>query len=288
MYANSSKSTVFDGGLEWFGVSNVLGQATPDYKLLITALGVVQAKVSCTAPSPAPTPAPAAAPTTNVQIRDCNDASSTAYITLSGTYSSSAIGVAIKISGGGGGSCGAGFTGAKCWEIIAVNTATDCSVTTISVESSCGGCTPPSPTAPAPAPATPSPVPAPVAPSPAPAPAAPTPIPVPAPAPAPAPIPVPAPAPAPIPVPVAPAPAPSVSCNGITVKQNANSGNDACLATRNITGFFDTTDLCTSTVYYGENNSCSFVYPTAVFVSDGGNVRYWTGSAWGGNCTGCP
>ena len=288
MYANSSKSTVFDGGLEWFGVSDVLGQATPDYKLLITTLGVVQAKVSCTAPSPAPTPAPAAAPTTNVQIRDCNDASSTAYVKLSGTYGSSAIGVALKISGGGGGSCGAGFTGAKCWEIIAINTVFDCSVTTISVDNSCGACTPPSPTAPTPAPVTPIPTPAPVAPSPAPAPAAPTPIPVPAPAPIPTPIPVPAPAPAPIPVPVAPAPAPSVSCNGITVTQNTSSGINACLEPRTITGFFDTTNLCTSTVYYGENNTCSFVYPSAVFVSDGGNVRFWTGSAWGGVCTGCP
>ena len=162
----------------------------------------------------------------------------------------------------------------------------DCSVTTISVDNSCGACTPPSPTAPTPAPVAPTP--SPVAPSPAPAPAAPTPIPVPAPAPIPTPIPVPAPAPAPIPVPVAPAPAPSVSCNGITITQNTSSGIDACLETKTITGFFDTTNLCTSTVYYGENNTCSFVYPSAVFVSDGSNVRFWTGSSWGGVCTGCP
>ncbi len=30
------------------------------------------------------------------------------------------------------------------------------------------------------------------------------------------------------------------------------------------------------------------VFTTAVYVTAGGNVRFWTGSAWGGSCTGCP
>ena len=160
LYANSSKTTVFNGGLEWFSISNTLGylpQST-DNKYLITSGGVVQAITSCTPPTPAPVPAPTPAPTTNIEVRDCaNPSSQSAYITVLGTFGSNAVGTAIKISGGGGGSCGSGFNGTKCWEIINVNTVSDCSVTTLSVDNSCGACTPATP-APSPAP-TPAPTP---------------------------------------------------------------------------------------------------------------------------------
>ena len=280
MYANSSKSTVFNGGLEWFGVSNILGQATPDFKLLITALGVVQAKVSCTAPSPAPAPAPAAPPTTNIEIEDCAAPGTSYFVTVNGTYTSSAIGVALILNGGGGGPCPT-FNQTRCWTIKAVNTVTDCSSTVITTYSSCGGCTVPSPVpAPIPAPTTPSPAPAPAAPSPAPAPA---PIPVPAPIPAPA-----APTPIPVPAPI-PAPAPSASCIAISnVSRSTTSAADACISTRLETHYFDTNDLCTSTVYYGTDGTCSSLYGSAAYVTTGANVRYWTGSSWAGSCTGCP
>jgi hypothetical protein len=280
MYANSSKSTVFNGGLEWFGVSNILGQATPDFKLLITALGVVQAKVSCTAPSPAPAPAPAAPPTTNIEIEDCAAPGTSYFVTVNGTYTSSAIGVALILNGGGGGPCPT-FNQTRCWTIKAVNTITDCSSTVITTYSSCGGCTVPSPVpAPIPAPTTPSPAPAPAAPSPAPAPA---PIPVPAPIPAPA-----APTPIPVPAPI-PAPAPSASCIAISnVTRSTISAADACISTKLGTHYFDTNDLCTSTVYYGTDGTCSSLYGSAAYVTTAGNVRYWTGSSWAGSCTGCP
>jgi len=90
-----------------------------------------------------------------------------------------------------------------------------------------------------------------------------------------------------VPAPI-PAPAPSVSCHGITVSQSTISGNDACTSTKTQTSFFDTADLCTSTLYYGTDNTSYSVYTTAVYVTAGGNVRFWTGSAWGGSCTGCP
>ena len=179
LYANSSKTTVFNGGLEWFSISNIQGYLPQpsDSKYLINSSGTVNAIVSCATPTPSPIPVPVPIATTNIQIRDCDNSSSTAFVTVTGTYTSSAIGVALKISGGGGGSCGSGFNGTKCWEIIAVNTVSDCSVTTLSVSSSCGGCTPtPTPTP------VPVPVPVPV-PTPVPVPVAPTPTPTPTPVP---------------------------------------------------------------------------------------------------------
>ena len=63
LYANSSKTTVFNGGLEWYSISNTLGllpQPSND-KYLINSTGVVQAITTCAVtptPSPTPTPAP--------------------------------------------------------------------------------------------------------------------------------------------------------------------------------------------------------------------------------------
>ena len=344
MYANSSESTVFNGALDWYGVSNVLGQATPDYKLLINSSGTVNAKVSCAAPTPTPSPvAPSPVATTNVQIEDCNDASSTAYVTLIGTFDSSTIGLALKISGGSGGSCGSGFDGTKCWEIVAVGTASDCSVTTVEVNSSCGGCTPVTPP-----PSAPSPTPSPVAPTPTPTP---TPVPVTSSyyysvtrcdggtdnyteivssivlntgeavfmpdnncyeiqdvpaginsnsysanysdcstctAASPTPTPV-APSPSPTPSPVAPvAPvAPSApGCYALSGAQGVSS-SAACSSTREEDLYFDTNNFCTATVYYGNVSGCSTPYSSAIFVSVGGNQRYWDGSAFTYFCTTC-
>ena len=343
MYANSSLSTIFNGALDWYGVSNVLGQVTPDYKLLINSLGVVDAVVSCAAPTPTPTPTPTPVATTNVQIEDCNDASSTAYITVTGTYGSSAIGLALKISGGGGGSCGSGFDGSKCWEIVAVGTASDCSVTTLEVNSSCGGCT----ATPTPTPA-PIPTPVPVTPTPTPTPtpvpttsnyyytvtrcdggvdayteivstivlstgeavfmadnncyeiqdvpaginsnsyvanytdcsaciaASPTPTPV---APTPTPTPVPTPAPTPTPVPAA-------GCYTITGAQGVSFAA-ACSSSRTEDLYFDSSNFCTATVYYGNIAGCTTIYSSSTYISVGGNQRYWSGSAFTYFCTSC-
>jgi len=144
MYANSSESTVFNGALDWYGVSNSLGQVNPDYALLIDSSGEVITKVSCphlptpTPPTPTPTP-----PTTNVRIEDCNDSSVHAYVTLAGTYGPSSPGLAFKISASSGpGTCISGFDGTKCWEIVEVGTESDCSVTTLEVITDCASCTP--------------------------------------------------------------------------------------------------------------------------------------------------
>lgn len=161
LYANSSKTTVFDGGLEYFSISNTLGflpQSAND-KYLINSSGEVLTILSCSSATPPPTPAPTPAPTTNIQVRDCANASRNAFITVAGNYASNAIGVSLRITGGAGGSCQSGFDGSKCWEIIAVNTGTDCSVTTLNVYGTCGGCTPTTPT-PSPTP-TPTPTPTP-------------------------------------------------------------------------------------------------------------------------------
>ena len=342
MYANSSLSTIFNGALDWYGVSNVLGQVTPDYKLLINSLGVVDAVVSCTAPTPTPTPTPVPVATTNVRIEDCNDSSIHAYVTLAGTYGPSSPGLALKISAPSGpGTCISGFDGTKCWEIVAVGTASDCSVTTLEVNTDCASCTP---TPPTPTP-TPTPTPVPVTPTPTP-----TPVPTtsnyyytitrcdggvdaytetvstivlytgeavlmpdnycyeivdvpasinsnaytsahadcatcnasitPTPTPTPTPVPTPTPTPTPTPVPVA-------GCYGITGAQGITS-SAACASSRTETLYFDSSDFCTATVYYGNIPSCTTVYSSSTYVSVGGHERYWNGSAFTYYCTGCP
>lgn len=160
----------------------------------------------------------------------------------------------------------------------------------------------PAPVAPTPIPTpapiapTPTPVPSPVAPvapvpSPVPAPVAPSPSPVPTPtAPVPSPVPVPVPT-APVPVPTSPTPSPApvaATCTGISgTSRNATSDTTACSSTKTGTHYFNTSSLCTSTVYYGLNSDCT-VESTAYWVAQGGNVRYWNGSSWDGPCVGCP
>ena len=81
LYANSSKTTVFDGGLEYFSISNTLGylpQST-DSKYLINSLGEVLTILSCSS-TPTPTPTPVPSPTTNIQVRDCNNSSSERHL----------------------------------------------------------------------------------------------------------------------------------------------------------------------------------------------------------------
>ena len=86
-----------------------------------------------------------------------------------------------------------------------------------------------------------------------------------------------------------PAPAPSASCIAISnVTRSTISAADACISTKLGTHYFDTNDICTSTVYYGTDGTCSSLYGSAAYVTTAGNVRYWTGSSWAGSCTGCP
>ena len=142
-------------------------------------------------------------------------------------------------------------------------------------------------TAPSPSP-TPAPAPTP-APTPAPAPA-PTPAPTPAPSPTPAPTPAPAPVPAPAPTAGPPTPA-AVACSGISgISRSTLGANEACTSGKTGTHYFNTSDMCTSTAYYGTVSDCSALYGTTTYVSDGAQYRQWNGSTnqWVGTCQGCP
>jgi len=345
LYANSSKTTVFNGGFEWYSISNTLGllpQPSND-KYLINSSGVVQTITTCAvAPTTAPV-APTAAPTTNIEVEDCNNPGpgSRAYVTVNGTFGTNAIGLALKLSGGTGGSCSPGFDGTKCWEIKAVNTISDCSSTVLSVNTDCNSCTPVVPTAsPTVAPTNPPTTPTPVVSNyyysvsicsvgtpvytqivsstilnigqsvlmpdgfcyiiedvpatinsnayvtayvdcttcvntqPTPAPSQPAPPP-----------PTVAPTPAPT---AAPTVAPTINCFGLTGSRSTISGADACQSTRVDTHYFDTSDLCTATVYYGTTSGCNVIYTSAAYVSIGGNERLWNGSTFTTLCTPCP
>ena len=98
MYANSSLSTPFNGGLQWYGVSNIQGQASSDYALLILSTGEVQAIVNCSVtptPSPVPTPAPVA--TQQIGVVACGTTSPTYYVEVVGA-SGLVVGLGIKFS----------------------------------------------------------------------------------------------------------------------------------------------------------------------------------------------
>ena len=338
MYSNSAQSTVFNGQTNWYGVSNVLGQVTPDYALLIESSGEVLAKVSCAV---VPTVAPTAAPTagsTDIQIEDCNNPGATYYVTVNGIYIASHVGLALKISGGGGSPC-ITFDGSRCWEIKAVNTAyADCSATVLSVQSSCGGCTPVVPTV---AP-TASPTVAPVTPGPVTttyyytisrcdggvnnytSTATTSPLNVgqavtmpdtlcyevqgvgtinsnvytkdflncgactPAPTVAPTATPTVAPTAAPTVAPTAtPTVAPSASCYALSGSMSTVSSAAACDSTRTETFYFDTSDFCTATAFYGTTSGCSAIYSSAAYISIGVYQRLWNGSTFSTLCTGC-
>ena len=173
MYANSSLSTPFNGGLQWYGVSNVQGQSYSDYALLIQATGVVQSISNCTAPTPAPVPAPLPTPapvaTQEISVVLCGTTSPTYYVEAIGA-SGLTVGLGIKFSSGGTtGGCPT-FDDTQCYEITGVNIGYhNCQGIVSQVSSNCGGlsgCTAPTPAptftpAPTATPA-PSPTPAPV------------------------------------------------------------------------------------------------------------------------------
>ena len=343
MYANSSLSTIFNGALDWYGVSNVLGQVTPDYKLLINSLGVVDAVVSCAAPTPTPTPTPVPVATQEISIIPCGGGS-TYHVQVTGA-SGLVIGLGIKLSSGGGGSCPA-FDSTQCYEITAVNIGYhNCSGVFDVASSNCGGlsgCGAPTPTpvptpVPVPTPPTPTPTPTPVpttsnyyytvtrcdggvdayteivstivlstgeavfmadnncyeiqalpaginsnsyvanytdcsaciAASPTPTPVAPTPTPTPTPTPAPTPTPVPA-----------------AGCYAITGAQGVSFAA-ACSSSRTEDLYFDSSNFCTATVYYGNIAGCTTIYSSSTYISVGGNQRLWSGSAFTYFCTSC-
>jgi len=93
-------------------------------------------------------------------------------------------------------------------------------------------------------------------------------------------------APTPTP-PTPPTPTPA-SCFAINnIGRDTTSGNNACLAARRETNYFDTGTLCTATAWYGTSNTCSSLHPNAVYISDGAYARYWNGTSFT-SCTGCP
>ena len=71
------------------------------------------------------------------------------------------------------------------------------------------------------------------------------------------------------------------------IGRDTTSGNNACLAARRETNYFDTGTLCTATAWYGTSNTCSSLHPNAVYISDGAYARYWNGTSFT-SCTGCP
>jgi len=84
-----------------------------------------------------------------------------------------------------------------------------------------------------------------------------------------------------------PTPVPVAGCYGITGAQGTTS-SAACASSRTETLYFDSSDFCTATVYYGNIPSCTTVYSSSTYVSVGGHERYWDGSAFTYYCTGCP
>ena len=172
MYANSSLSTPFNGGLQWYGVSNVQGQSYSDYALLILSTGEVQSITNCLAPTPAPVPAPLPTPapvaTQKIGIVACGTTSPTYYVEAIGS-SGLVVGLGIKFSSGGTtGGCPT-FNTSQCYEITDASPGFhNCQGIIDVVSGSCGllsGCGAPTPTP------TPSPIPVPtVAPSPVPSP----------------------------------------------------------------------------------------------------------------------
>ena len=146
-YTNSGLSNIFNGGLKWYGVTNVSGDYPQldngsgfGYSFLINSTGAVDAIVDCSV-IPTPSPVPTAAPTQDVEIRQCGTTTPTYKVRISGTsgYINSQ---SIEITGAAAGP-NPEFTGATCWEIIdSAATTYDSTVTVNSAYSSCGGCAP--------------------------------------------------------------------------------------------------------------------------------------------------
>ena len=210
IYTDSGLSTIWNGGLKWYGVTNANGHypnLDSGYALLINALGNVDSIVNCsgsvapTAPV-APTPVPVApTPSTQVyEVRRCDGASGTYRVTLSQTGYPNNFALRLDASL-------SYMNGTHCWYISDNNPSqpADFSATIVSTHTNCEACTPsPTPVAPTPVPVAPTP--APTSSTPTPVPVAPTPVPV-APTPAPTSSVTPTPVPvAPTPVPVAPTP----------------------------------------------------------------------------------
>ncbi len=149
IYNNTGLTSPWNGGLAWYGASDIQGQVGADYAFLILANGTVNTISNCAAsPTPTPTPTNSNPPFTNIEVRECGTSSPTYDIRVNGDYTSASnIGRALTISsGGGGGSCPT-FNGTKCWEITAVAQGFyNCTATVSVTYSSCGGCTPASPT----------------------------------------------------------------------------------------------------------------------------------------------
>jgi hypothetical protein len=94
--------------------------------------------------------------------------------------------------------------------------------------------------------------------------------------------PVPAPA-APSPVPIAPSPAPASSCVGIGGISRSTNLNTACGVIKTGTHYFNSSNFCNASVYYGL--SCSGE-SNGYYVSNGASYRYWNGSSLS-SCTKC-
>ena len=185
IYTDSGLSTIWNGGLKWYGVTNANGHypnLDSGYALLINALGNVDSIVNCsgsvapTAPT-APTPVPVApTPSTQVyEVRRCDGNGGTYRVTLSQTGYPNNFAFRLDASL-------SYMNGTHCWYISDNNPSqpADFSATIVSTHTNCEACTPsPTPVAPTPAPTssvTPTPVPV----APTPVPVAPTPVPAPA------------------------------------------------------------------------------------------------------------
>ena len=143
IYTNSGLTNVWNGGLSYYGVTNVNSHypnLDNGYALLINSSGVVNAVVDCMAPTPTPTPTPA--PTfQDVEIRECFTTTPTYKVRVTGlTAPTLANGIVIEITGAASGP-NPEFTGSTCWEIID-NAATsfDSSAALNSAYSSCSAC----------------------------------------------------------------------------------------------------------------------------------------------------
>ena len=143
LYTNAGLSNIWNGGLKWYGVTNVNGHY-PDldngYAFLIDAFGVVLNIVNC-APTPAPTVAPTAPSFQDIQIRQCFTTSPLYYVRVTGLAGPTlSNGQSIQITGSAS-SPNPEFTGTTCWEIVDdASIYHDSNVTINTVNSSCTGC----------------------------------------------------------------------------------------------------------------------------------------------------
>ena len=165
MYANFSQTIVWNGGTEYYGLSNINGKIGADYAMLINSSGEVLAITDCSV-SPSPTPA-TPTPAVNSQeiaIEPC-EGGSTYYVEALGVTGLT-VGRGIKFSSGGvSGGCPT-FDTTQCYVITAVDIGYhNCQGVWNQTSSNCAGltgCTAPSPApvpTPTPAPATPTPAP---------------------------------------------------------------------------------------------------------------------------------